>query len=472
MFMTRNQKGVSIVAAVFIITILAFMGVMLVTLVSTSSLTSVNDVQAAQALAVADGGLEYILENRLFPNYSMGGATPALGSGTFTVATPTYLTADPGAAGATINVQSTANFPNAGRITIDSELISYTGTTAISFTGAARGVGGTTATAHPVGNAVYPSTTVTVDPGAAGTTITVASTGGFLTPGVIKIDTEYIYCAGATGNSFTGCIRAYKGSTAAVHPVGSAVFQYILTSTGAVGNARRVVKQGVWSASPATVIAFDAASSTTANAGSVTWSHTVAGANRVLLVGVSIRNNAGQTVSGVTYAGQPLTPVVSLSNGTSVRAELWQRVGPATGANNVVVTLSASARFVAGAVSFTGVDQTNPIDAFNSNSGSSNAPAVNVATVTDYAWVVDTLANRVNATAAAGAGQTQRWNNATGGGTNNVRGAGSTEGPKFPPGAVTMSWTLSSSQDWALTAAALKPVPGTAALIDWREVVP
>ena len=78
-----RQRGISLIAALFIIVIVAFMGVMFITLIVNTSLTSVNDVQSAQALYIAQGGLEYILNNRSFPNYSMGGTTQNLGAGYF-----------------------------------------------------------------------------------------------------------------------------------------------------------------------------------------------------------------------------------------------------------------------------------------------------------------------------------------------------------------------------------------------------
>ena len=239
-----NAKGVSLIAAIFIIVVLAFMGVMFVSMVGTSTFTSVNDMQSAQALSIAEGGMEYILQNRTFPNYSTAGTMVSLGTGSFTVSTPTYLTADPGAAGLTINVQSTATFPNAGRIIVDSELITYTGKNATQFNvGVTRGAGGTTASAHAVGNAVYPVTTVTNNPLPIGnTTINVTSNVGFSMPGVIVIDTEYIFCAGVSGTAqFTSCTRGYKGSPAAAHLLGSNVFQYTITSTGTVGSAQRAV---------------------------------------------------------------------------------------------------------------------------------------------------------------------------------------------------------------------------------------
>ena len=48
----------------------------------------------------------------------------------------------------TIPVVSTANFPDAGTLIIDAEQISYTGKTGTSFTGATRGVNGTTSASH------------------------------------------------------------------------------------------------------------------------------------------------------------------------------------------------------------------------------------------------------------------------------------------------------------------------------------
>jgi len=51
----------------------------------------------------------------------------------------TTLTADVAAADTTINVESTADFPSSGTFYIGRELVTYTGTTATSFTGCTRG---------------------------------------------------------------------------------------------------------------------------------------------------------------------------------------------------------------------------------------------------------------------------------------------------------------------------------------------
>jgi hypothetical protein len=212
-------------------------------------------------------------------------------------------------------------------------------------------------------------------------------------------------------------------------------------------------------------INFDAASSavnSTATTNTLSWSHTTSGSDRILIVGVSIRNESSETVSTVTYGTGNLTFVGAATNGTACRAEIWQLVNPATGANTVTVTLSAGSKFVGGAVTFTGVHQTTPFGTFVPATGTSITPSVNVTSAAAEA-VIDTLAQRNSATtAAADSSQTGRWNDVTsgaGGTATNVRGAGSTE-----PGAasVTMSWTLSSSRPWAIGAVSLKPSNPTA----------
>jgi len=219
------------------------------------------------------------------------------------------------------------------------------------------------------------------------------------------------------------------------------------------------------------VIAFDAATSATGNSSPLTWPHTVtaAGANRILLVGVSLRNNAAQTVTTVTYADAALTALPAAVNGTEAYAQIWYRLNPATGSNSsVVVTLSADAdaEVVAGSVSFTGVNnQGNPIDASNSTTGTGNTATVSLTTVANNAWVLDTLARqgRNPDPAPVMTGQTVRWN----AGTGDIRGAGSTRGPMTPPAPVTMSWNWGPPRLWSLTAVALRPAVSVA---QWQEV--
>jgi hypothetical protein len=477
----KNNRGVTVIALIIMMLILAVMGTSLISLVATENTASIGQVKSTQAHYIAEGGLDYILAANVFPNYSTNGSTKALGAGSFKTDTPAYLTAALSSGATTVTVNSTTGFSGSGRITIDSEVIVYTGTTPTTFTGATRGVDGTASVAHASGNAVYPVTRLTADPGAGGATLNVNSTTGFVVAGVIKIENEYIYCTGSTGITFTNCTRGYRGTTAAAHASGTDVFQYIATSTGTVssafGNTQRVMRTSVDGRVP-TTIAFDAASSTNGNTASLTWSHTVSGTNRFLIVGVSMKNDSNQSVTSVSYAGVQLIYIDARSNGTNARVELWGKTGVPTGANNVIVTLNASARVVGGAVSLTGVSQTNNgIDASNfHNSGTSLTPSVTVTTVADNAWVVSTVASSppTSDAATSGAGHDRRWNDLTGGtgSTTHVRGAGSTFGPKTPPGNVPMSWTLGALADWAIAAVAVKPVTSSVTMLDWQEVFP
>jgi len=69
----------------------------------------------------------------------------------------------------TITVQSTTGFPTAGTILIGTEQITYTGTTATTFTGCTRGANGTTAAGYPTGTAVLAFWTE-IDTGRTGAT--------------------------------------------------------------------------------------------------------------------------------------------------------------------------------------------------------------------------------------------------------------------------------------------------------------
>lgn len=187
-----------------------------------------------------------------------------------------------------------------------------------------------------------------------------------------------------------------------------------------------------------------------------TWSHTVgSGSNRILIVGVSIKDGAAN-VNSVTYGGTALVSIGSRTDGgLNTKIAIWKLVAPASGLANIVVTLSAAKRIVAGSVSFTGVDQTTPNGAFASNVGTNGTPTVNVSSASGE-LVIDTFAVQGDASpATVGGGQTQRWNRNTGALDNNeVLGGGSTE-----PGAstVTMSWGLGQAQPWSIGAVSLKP---------------
>jgi hypothetical protein len=185
------------------------------------------------------------------------------------------------------------------------------------------------------------------------------------------------------------------------------------------------------------------------------------GANRLLVVGVSIRN-AGNVVSGVSYAGKALTFLQARNNHDgAVRVEQWYLVAPPSGTGNVTVTLSGSAKVVGGAVSFIGANQVSPFRGLAVN-GSTDT-GTNDPTVADSSGsaelVVSAVATDGNAskTLAPMTGQSQAWNFFYGTSGGDVGGAGSTTTGAAD---LMMGWTKGKNAKWAMAAAVVKPVVG------------
>ncbi len=217
----------------------------------------------------------------------------------------------------------------------------------------------------------------------------------------------------------------------------------------------------------------------------LTWSHTIAaasGPDRILVVGVSIRQTGSQTVSSITYNGAFLKLVGAGINPKpqgGIRVEIWYLLNPPTGTYPVTVTLTAAAKMVGGAVSFSGVDQTTPfelpIPVFPTGNNAPSA-SITVPTVSNDDWVVDVLAirqpnpNGATATMVAAPGRAPLWNWLASGGSraSQVLGAGSVRGPITPPGNVTMNWTFSRSTSWVLGAVGLRPAP--VSVVNWQEM--
>jgi Tfp pilus assembly protein PilX len=183
----RNQKGVALLAVIFLIVVMAFVGVIFLSLSSTNTSQSVNEVYSSRALYLAEGGLEqagrYLLkrEDGTQTTYSCDtgpnsvnarfSAPTALGNGQFTITSvynntmpPTTLFSFTNATDTTISVVSVSGYAPFGRIMIDKEMIDYTamGMTASScspytppcFTGAIRGTDGTITAPHLIGTRI------------------------------------------------------------------------------------------------------------------------------------------------------------------------------------------------------------------------------------------------------------------------------------------------------------------------------
>jgi hypothetical protein len=216
----------------------------------------------------------------------------------------------------------------------------------------------------------------------------------------------------------------------------------------------------------ASAIVVDATSSRKAQGtNTVAFTHTTgAGSNRLLLVGVSKEDDLGSatfTVTGITYAGQSLTRLVQ-NTSSEAEGEIWSLVNPPSGAGLLTVSLTGAEAIdsvVVGATTFTGVDQTNPLSATNSATGTASPATLTLASATGKV-VFGTLALDDARTATVGAGQTELWSDFTEtASSDGIRGAGSVE-----PGAAstTMFWTI-AADNWVLCAVSINAatVPGT-----------
>jgi len=197
---------------------------------------------------------------------------------------------------------------------------------------------------------------------------------------------------------------------------------------------------------------------------SMTISHTISASatDRLMLVGVSIANGNDEVVDSITYNGVALDFVGAiyntLSGGNDARVEIWSLVAPSTGTHDVFIQFTAqlSEEAVAGVMTFTGVDQSDPLGPFGSNENDGNTATVNV--TSDANELVFGVVSSEYGEITTDPGQTEEWNIGV---ASHSYGAGST---KAGASSVTLTWTLSSSSShWAAAGVSIKPASGSGA---------
>ena len=195
---------------------------------------------------------------------------------------------------------------------------------------------------------------------------------------------------------------------------------------------------------------------------SLSFAHEAAGANRGLIVGVASYN---AEPTGVTFDSVAMTKEGSIKNTTNNDwTSLWSLIAPNTGTGkNVVVSFAAAEEVVAGAVSFTGVNQTDMANTYASGTGNTTAPSLTVTSEAD-AIVIDTLGFFNMDSASADTPQTERWKQIN---LNAFEsGMGSTKAGASP--SVTMSWTINSAVQWTYSAISVTPAAGAAVAAPMR----
>lgn len=206
-------------------------------------------------------------------------------------------------------------------------------------------------------------------------------------------------------------------------------------------------------------IAFDAATnggSQNATGGSVTFSHTTSGSNRILFVAAIGAGNESTAITAVTYNGVAMTFIDKTLVPANREIYMYYLVNPASGANNVVIT--GTMDLIGGyAASYTGAAQTQVLDTdvkHSTNTGSSvTSLSVNTTTTVDNSWAVSFIVTQ-DATNTAGANTTKRIDDTiTYGLTFNDNNAAIT-----PAGGITESMGASAAHNMAGIIASFAPV--------------
>lgn len=135
-------------------------------------------------------------------------------------------------------------------------------------------------------------------------------------------------------------------------------------------------------------IAWDAASGAQNNyTTALTFSHTIgSGSDRLLFVSF-ITNNTSDKITGVTYNGTAMTRTMARQAGGNFWMYVYHLVAPDTGTNNVVVSASSGSLIWACSSSYTGVNQTSPIDNTAGLSYTTGTWTGTVETSADNCWL-------------------------------------------------------------------------------------
>jgi len=203
-------------------------------------------------------------------------------------------------------------------------------------------------------------------------------------------------------------------------------------------------------------IALDATAVGNAASPTVTWAHTCTGSNLILFVGIGTDTGGGDTVTGVTYNAIAMTQIdKQLYSGSTGYVYLYYLLNPATGSNNVVVSISSGVGRC-DSVSYTGVKQSAQPDASGKNTAAAvTSLTTSVTTVADNCWMIS-MAQADSAVPTASTGVTSRA-------SNNVNDRmGDSNGVITPAGSYSMTYTLPSGKI-ATVQASFSPAPAVVA---------
>ena len=201
-------------------------------------------------------------------------------------------------------------------------------------------------------------------------------------------------------------------------------------------------------------IAFDATTESSVSGSSHTYSHTCTGSDLNLVIGFTVYGGSTDRVTSVTYNGVSATRINSSVEplGGAV-SYLYLLTAPATGANNVVITLNQSELIQSSASSYTGTLQSSQPDQNDTHSVNGASTTTSITTTTDDDWLVGYANNVSGRTYSAGSNTEYRS------AVNNY-GAFDSNADQSPAGSFSCTLTLSSAGRSSMCLMGLKPAAG------------
>ncbi len=223
-------------------------------------------------------------------------------------------------------------------------------------------------------------------------------------------------------------------------------------------NLLSILMKGIFGLKEAiAAITFDNANSyaTCGSGTSCTYSYTVTGSNTFLVCNTSSYTNSPGAVT-MSYGGSGMTEIgsqqVDNTASNNFNVDTYYLKGAATGANNLVITTTNSiSGFYAHCASYTGVDQTSPIDTSTqhiTNYATCSSDNTSITTTVDNDWVVGVWGDDAGRTHTAGAGTLR---------TTDSQGVIIDTGPKTPTGSATVTNIPSAATGCTATGFGIKP---------------
>lgn len=178
------------------------------------------------------------------------------------------------------------------------------------------------------------------------------------------------------------------------------------------------------------------------------------GADRALVFGVAYRSNSPLTETSLVFnTTENFVLERRAADNANAQCSLFVLPNPSLVTADVVLTMPSSVRMVGYVGLFTGVHQTTPFTAATAEaSGADAAPTVNISSAADE-MCVDIMAQVSAGPDTATPSHTAMCNGAATGGGDDTRGAGQYV---VGTGTRTMDYSMSSSDDWNIIAAALQ----------------